>query len=62
MIFGHRAGCDHVALGWHGQPWWRLDEADGYGAQGPKIGTTARTGRSHSVISSYRQVCDNSTT
>lgn len=57
MVFvGHRAGRDHVALGWHGQPWWWLDETDGHGAQGPEIGTAARTGCRYCVIGSHRQV------
>lgn len=55
----HRAGCDHVALGWHGQPRWWLDEVDGHGAQGPEIGAKARTGRGHGAIGSYRQVSNN---
>lgn len=59
MVFVHRAGCDHVALGWNGQPRWWLDEADGHGAQGSEIGTTARTGRGYGVIGSHRQVRDN---
>lgn len=56
MVFGHRAGCYHVALGWNGQPRRWLDEADGHGAQGPEIGATARTGCGHGVIGSHRQV------
>lgn len=59
MVFVHRAGCDHVALGWHGQPWRWLDEIDGHGAQGPEVSTTARTGRGYGVIGSHRQVRDN---
>jgi len=59
MVFGFRAGCDNVALGWNGQPRRWLDEADGNGAQGPAIGATARTGRRHSIAGSHRQVCDN---
>lgn len=56
MLFGHRAGCDHVALGWNGQPWRRLDEANGHGAQGPEIGAAARAGRGHGSVGSDRQV------
>lgn len=56
MVFGHRAGRYHVALGWNGQPRRWLDEADGHGAQGPEIGATARAGRGNSAIGSNRQV------
>lgn len=58
VVFGLWAGCYHVALGWNGQPRRWLDEADGHGAQGSEIGTTARTGRRHSIIGSNRQVRD----
>lgn len=62
MVFGYRAGCDHVALGWYGQPWWRMDETDGHGPQRSEIGAKARTGRGHSVVGSDRQVRNNSYT
>lgn len=56
MVFGFRAGCDHVALGWHGQPRRWLDEADGNGAQRPEIGAAARTRRGHGTVGAHRQV------
>jgi len=56
LAAGHRAGCDHVALGRHGQPRRWLDEADGYGAPGPEIGAAARAGRGHGAVGSHRQV------
>jgi len=54
MVFGFRAGCDHVALGWHGQPRRWLDETDGHGTQRPEISATACTGRRYSIIGSHR--------
>lgn len=56
MVFGHRAGRDHVALGRNGQPRRWLDEADGHGAQGQEIGAAARAGRGNGVVGSHRQV------
>jgi len=56
LAAGHRAGFDHVALGRHGQPRRRLDEADGYGAPGQEVGAAARAGRGHGAVGSHRQV------
>lgn len=56
MIFGHRAGCDHVALGWNGQPWRRMDETDGHGTQRSEISAATRAGRGYGVVGSHRQV------